>query len=303
MIGILQELMFKDTLKEVIEMRKGKPTDTDYSVFLQIDDAPDTLWLSPDISLINERGDVILLGEPIDVNRDYKIRARVHNLGRQNATNVAVKFFWRDAGIAEASSYEQLGSTVYISNLRGQSSGQVESSEPWNPSTTGHKCILVNCTHYLDPIPTGNEFNVQDRHVAQRNVSVILGVRGETKQLILKAGISKGKHSRGGERHILIRPKDPSVEMSQFKRIAYKYNLFPSKKPFKGIVAEIDGTKGKIGIPLGTNLEPGKDKSVRIKMTIPKDAKKGDTWAFVVTQENLKNKNIEGGYTILVTVS
>lgn len=147
---------------------------TDYSVFLQINDAIGSLWRSPDILLIesDSQSDPIIQSDPIEINTSYDIKAKVHNLGRQDATNVAVKFFLRDFGIAESSSYTPLGSTVYISSLRGQSSFEVRCNETFNPSTDGHKWILANCTNYLDPI--GNdEFDVNDRHIAQRNIMVV----------------------------------------------------------------------------------------------------------------------------------
>ena len=127
--------------------------------------------MSPDILLVDDYGHEIPLGEHLRPDTDYRVRAIIHNLGRQDATNVSVKFYWRDYGVAESSTFSQFGTTAYISSLTGQTFIVWNHLKCGISSSEGHKCILVNFTHYLDPL-TGNEFDIGARHVAQRNLKI-----------------------------------------------------------------------------------------------------------------------------------
>lgn len=276
----------------------------DYSVFLQINDAEDSLWRSPDIMLTG----LDMQSDPIEINTSYDIKAKVHNLGRQDATNVAVKFFLRDFGIAESSSYEQLGSTVYISSLRGQSSSFVQCTETFNPSTDGHKCILANCTNYLDPI--GNdEFDVNDRHIAQRNIMVVFVKKGVKKEIIISAGISKRNHSKKTKRNIKVFAGNLREVLKDEGNLIKKYNLFPSKRKLESVLFKVEEKLGKERDSISVDMAPGKNTPVNIFVSTPKDAEKGEMWAINVTQahdqkayKQIENKTIDGGCTIIIAI-
>lgn len=277
-----------------------------------INDGDTYAWMSPDIFLLAEDGHEIELGQPLRPDTDYRVGANIHNLGRQDAINVSVKFYWRDYGIVEPTGYSQLGDTVYISNLAGQTSIAVTSSETWNSSSEGHKCILVNASHYFDPI-SGNEFNIDDRHVAQRNLKIEQIEVGSTKTFTIKAGLSH-QHKQSKKRQILVRPTYEATEFKLIKSIFKNNQMHLSFRPMTDFNFKVGRKIGALGSLMDLKMDPDKNYDIDFTVTAPANAKKGETWLFHVFQQQIidhrrapRNKRslkpiIDNGCTIIISV-
>lgn len=145
------------------------------AVELEIRDG-DPWWLSPDLWVVpgtNPEGPpgIPVVGEPA------YLWARVRNNGTTSVVNAQVRFYWADPSTAfDRNTAHELG----ISNVSldtGESS-EVLLLVPWIPEFVngGHECILAEAFHTsADPLPVSPAFDVPtDRHVAQRNLSVVV---------------------------------------------------------------------------------------------------------------------------------
>lgn len=143
------------------------------SVVLEIHDGVPHWYLSPDIWTVpNDPLGAPAL--PIE-NLPCYLYARVSNNGTTNVLNATVKFYWANPAV---------GFNRMTANFIGQSNVSLTAGQtddvlclvPWMPSfvNNGHQCILAEVFHASDPLPATLDFNVPtDRHVAQRNLSVI----------------------------------------------------------------------------------------------------------------------------------
>jgi hypothetical protein len=107
--------------------------------------------------------------------------ARVRNNGTTAVNDAVVKFYWANPAV---------GFNRLTANFVGQSNvslnpGQTEDVlclAPWTPTFVngGHECVLAEAFHPTqDPLPAAPDFNVPtDRHVAQRNLSVLPTMSG-----------------------------------------------------------------------------------------------------------------------------
>ena len=137
-------------------------------------------WLSPDIWVVPGSDPEGAPGQPIAGTPAY-LWARVRNNGSSSVTNAQVNFYWADpsAGFDRTTAHP-IG-TSFVSLDPGQSS-DVLCLQPWVPEYVngGHECVLAEAFHNpSDPLPATPVFNVPgDRHVAQRNLSVVLALKG-----------------------------------------------------------------------------------------------------------------------------
>ena len=148
------------------------------SVSLEITDGS-PWYLSPDIWTVpgdNPEGDP---GQPI-VGTPCYMWARVHNHGGDLVQNAQVRFYWANPSVGfDRSSANFIGSANVT--LAGGAQSEVLCLMPWIPTFVngGHECVLAEAFHAsLDPLPATLAFNVStDRHVAQRNLSVVMAVK------------------------------------------------------------------------------------------------------------------------------
>jgi hypothetical protein len=128
-------------------------------------------WISPDIWV--ETTD--LLGRPVAGQANY-LHARVFNLGKAPAAPTRVQFYWGDPSIGLGSANMNLIGTEWV-EIPFHGSKDVRCNTPWVPVAVnqGHECVIVNSSHpMLDPII--EPFHAwADRHVGQRNLTVIPG--------------------------------------------------------------------------------------------------------------------------------
>lgn len=133
-------------------------------------------WKSPDIWI--ESSDPSGNGV---AGEDNYVHARVFNLGMTPAAPVQVDFYWADPSFGLGASTMNLIGSEWVA-IDPIESVEVRCNTPWVPVylNNGHECLMVNSTnHILDPII--NPFKpVVDRHVGQRNVTVLEGSAADT---------------------------------------------------------------------------------------------------------------------------
>lgn len=105
------------------------------------------------------------------------IWARIHNRGESAVTNAQVRYYWANPGVGFDRTTATLVGTANTSLAAGQDA-DVLCLAPWVPVflNDGHECILAEAFHpTFDPLPPSVAFAVPtDRHVAQRNLSVLM---------------------------------------------------------------------------------------------------------------------------------
>ena len=145
----------------------------------------EVFWESPDIRVVG--GDA--WGNPT-AGTPVTLEARVWNQGDLDAAPVRVDFSFIAPALGIMPGAPQPIGTAWTTLLAGHSR-VVTCPEPWTPPeypTNLHACIIVTCSAPgQHDIPTAPADARLDRHVAQRNLSVIEGSAGEVITLQLVA--------------------------------------------------------------------------------------------------------------------
>jgi hypothetical protein len=131
-------------------------------------------YLSPDVWTVPGDDPDGPPGQPI-VGRPCYLWARVRNNGSSTAQDATVLFYWADPSVGFDRTTASLVGSSFVTLSPG-ASADVLCLTPWNPVyvNQGHECILAEAFHPSDPLPAAKDFNVPtDRHVAQRNLSVL----------------------------------------------------------------------------------------------------------------------------------
>lgn len=137
--------------------------------------ASDTYYESPDIWVqSSDPSGNAVPGEP---NFVY---AAILNLGKAPAFPTRVDFYWGNPAIGLGPAQMNLIGREWIL-VQAHGIQIVRCSTPWIPiyENGGHECLIVNCTSpALDPIATPFQ-TILDRHVGQRNITVLQGTPGQ----------------------------------------------------------------------------------------------------------------------------
>ncbi len=145
---------------------------------LEIEDG-NPWYLSPNVWTVPGDDPTGSLGSPIEGVSCY-IWAKVRNNGTDGVQNATVRYYWANPAVGFDRTTANLVGTAFVSLAPGQTS-DVLCLTPWIPAflNEGHECILAEAFHQpLDPLPGVPDFNVPtDRHVAQRNLSVVRTTR------------------------------------------------------------------------------------------------------------------------------
>lgn len=134
-------------------------------------------YLSPNIWTGDINGNPSM---PIAGTSTY-LWARVRNNGNTAAQNATVRFYWANPATGFDRTTANLVGSSFVT-LNGGETKDVLCLTAWVPTYVngGHECILAEAFHASDPLPPGDAFNVpNDRHVAQRNISVALAAAGK----------------------------------------------------------------------------------------------------------------------------
>jgi hypothetical protein len=146
------------------------------AVELEVRDG-DPWWLSPDVWTVP--GDPVgPPGLPVVGQATY-LWARVRNNGSTGITNATVRFYWANPAVGFDRDTAHLVGTSFVS-LAPAASAEVLCLAPWVPEWVngGHECVLAEAYHTQDPLPATPAFDVPtDRHVAQRNLSVVMALQ------------------------------------------------------------------------------------------------------------------------------
>jgi hypothetical protein len=150
------------------------------AVALEIRDGPQYWWLSPDIWVVPGSDPAGSPGQPIAGEPAF-LWARVHNTGDTAVSNATVRFYAANPAVGFDRSTATLVGTAFVTLTAGQSN-DVLCLAPWVPTfiNDGHICVLAEAFHpNLDPLPAAQAFDVpNDRHVAQRNLTVLKAIEG-----------------------------------------------------------------------------------------------------------------------------
>ena len=148
------------------------------SVILEIQDG-NPWYLSPDIWVVPGDDPNGPPGLPV-AGLPAFIWARVHNNGTTPVSNATVRFYWANPSVGFDRNTANLVGTSFVT-LNANDVQEVLCLTPWVPVflNGGHECVLAEAFCAQDPLPAGPAFNVpSDRHVAQRNLSVVLAAKG-----------------------------------------------------------------------------------------------------------------------------
>ncbi|UOB17487.1 hypothetical protein [Abyssalbus ytuae] len=144
------------------------------AIELEIRDGSPHWYLSPDIWVVQEPEDVM---ETVPVaGMPFFVKAKVKNNGTSTAVNATVKFYWGNPSIGVNRNTANLIGQSFVS-LNAGAEEDVLCLTPWIPEylNKGHECLIVEAFHSSDPLTGTVDFNVPtDRHVAQKNLSVLL---------------------------------------------------------------------------------------------------------------------------------
>jgi len=148
------------------------------SVQLEIVDG-NPWWLSPNIWTVPGSDPGGPPGMPVATQPAF-VYARVRNNGSTNVIDASVRFYWANPAVGFDRTTANVIGMSYVSIAAGQMA-DVLCLTAWVPLfvNDGHECLLAEAFHpSFDPLPATSAFNVpDDRHVAQRNVSVVLAVK------------------------------------------------------------------------------------------------------------------------------
>lgn len=148
------------------------------AVQLEIQDGVPNWWLSPNIWTTADNNPSPSPSIQPLVGHSYNVWARVRNNGSSPVKDAQVYFYWANPGVGfDRNSATLIGSSNVPFIAPGQTI-DVKCTTLWTPivENGGHECLLVEVFHpSADPLPATVTFNTPtDRHVAQRNLCVII---------------------------------------------------------------------------------------------------------------------------------
>lgn len=133
-------------------------------------------WVSPDIRVQSSDP----TGKAVAGEENF-VYVRIFNIGMARAAPVKIDFYWANPALGLGAANMNLIGSEWV-EIRSQFSKEVKCNTPWVPIfvNNGHECLMVNCS---DPIldPISSPFLPRlDRHVGQRNVTVLQAEAGAT---------------------------------------------------------------------------------------------------------------------------
>jgi hypothetical protein len=162
-------------------------------------------WESPDIwtapgdpaaapAIPPNHGGVVTAGQPAT------IYAHVWNLGFAPLAGIRVEFYWFDPSVGIDGSHAHLiGMARCELASRGMTGSHllVKCPTAWTPTLVngGHECLVVRIEGVGDPIGGNPWAPWQNRHVAQRNISVVTAMQNLA-GLVAGLNASRGIHTR-----------------------------------------------------------------------------------------------------------
>ena len=141
-------------------------------------ESPD-IFVAPNVEATNAPPAPTTLGGVAQAGVPNTLWAHVWNLGRAPVYNARVEFYWFDPTLGFNQAAAHLIGVTYV-DLGARTSGQahriVKCPASWVPSVVngGHECLVVRVFEPLtDPLTALAWDAANDRHVGQRNISVV----------------------------------------------------------------------------------------------------------------------------------
>jgi hypothetical protein len=156
-------------------------------------ESPD-VFVAPDMNAATAPATPPTLGGVAKAGVHNTLWAHVWNLGRSPVYNARVEFYWFNPSLGFNQAAAHLIGVTYV-DLGSRTSGHahriVKCPVSWIPTFVngGHECLVVRVFEPLTDPLTPNQWDASnDRHVGQRNISVIQASSPATLELHLKLG-------------------------------------------------------------------------------------------------------------------
>lgn len=237
-------------------------------VVLEIEDGVPNWYLSHDIWTVPGNNPEGTPGQPI-VGQNCYLWARVHNTGTSAVNNATVRFYWANPSVGfDRNTANPIG-TSFVSLDAGETA-EVLCLTPWTPVFVngGHECVLAEAFHTsADPLPASPAFNVPtDRHVAQKNLSVLMAQKTmmfhmafdihnpsrKARRFVVKAHPGKLEELRGLQKtlgNIKLPQKDGAIDGLGFVRTPC-----PEEEEIKEAAKSVDKIELAAGTRTGLTL-------------------------------------------------
>ncbi len=253
-------------------------------------------YLSPNIWTVPGSDPLGPEGLPVAGHPCY-LWARVRNIGDVRAENATVRFYWANPSVGVTRDTATLVGTAFVTVDPG-ATGDVLCLTPWVPAwvNQGHECVLAETFHPLDPLPTTVNFAVpSDRHVAQRNLSVLQVTQ---QAFSMQMEVHNPAPARRRFR-LLITPGHkeqlrPFARLMERMRVAAGEDGALARAGFIHQVCPDEAAAEKAQEKLELELGPGERTGVTVV-----GALRGDSAVIHITQED--GETVTGGLAVLIT--
>jgi hypothetical protein len=252
-------------------------------------------YLSPNIWTVPGSDPLGAEGLPV-AGRPCYLWARVRNLGNARAENATVRFYWANPSVGVTRSTATLVGSSFVTLDPGDT-GDVLCLMPWVPAwvNQGHECVLAEAFHPLDPVPTTVDFAVPtDRHVAQRNLSVL-----QVAQQMFSMQMEVHNPAPARRRfRLLVRPGEKE-QLRPFARLMERMGATPredgalARVGFTNQVCPDEAAAERAEDKIELELGPGERTGVTVV-----GALKGESAVIHVTQED--GETVTGGLAVLI---
>lgn len=268
------------------------------SVELSIDDG-NPWYLSPDIWVVPGNDPNGPIGMPVAHKPAY-VWVRVNNRGTAPVSNAVVRYYWADPSTAVTVSTANLIGVSYVSLNPGEEK-DVLCLSPWIPTwaNNGHECLIAEAFSVEDPLPqrgAGDTFDVpNDRHVAQRNISVIYA-----SSMVIHPFIVGGAPQLRSEEVTLRARQAPMELLIKLKRTIGLEHIPRSGGKIRefGLQPFHCGDQiQNVGKPKCT-LKTGSRQSMALAIKLPETSRTQTGTFFLI--EQLSGRKVVGGIGILV---
>jgi hypothetical protein len=282
-------------------------------------------WESPDVWVDSSLGQ----DQPVPGEANT-VRARVSNLGLEDANGVFVKFWWANPSLAITEATANLIG-IGSANITAGSTAVVTCPNPWVPviENGGHECLLAEAYLPVLDALTSPMDPVDDRHVGQKNEQLVIVGKGQHMIVNLQAAnvsgfaqalsfevqplpplqLSKLLSARARTHHFPLTPianvLAASLEVGKGPGFFAGPSANFARRLLSATQQEIAGTAMDCSAPTQIvrtePFEPWELRNVEVAARVPADAKPGQAFAFRVVQRI--GRLVAGGYTVVAIVA
>jgi len=281
--------------KEKMDKGKDQEGEEPYSPWLVVHDgipwyASSDIWVVPG----SDPGGV--QGSPVAGKTNW-VWARVWNDGDAPIFNALVNFYWANPATGVTRTNATLISTEFVS-VPGKSYKEIYCPKSWVPTmvNNGHECLVVEAYEpILDPLlfPGSNDFHVTaDRHVAQRNINVIMSLL--TKEIKFEFEIVNPDM----EKSEFIEAQIERVPLEKISELAKSLGLkaWPEEQRAECKIQLLEAEKDEPCT--GIEVEPGRSTRMVALVAPTPNAREGEAHAYSITQQ--VGDQTTGGIVLLV---